>query len=68
MMTREEFHPWSQRLQFFKETEALIAAMRSSSPVRPVTGRTSNVTGRYPSSKMQYSFQFESQHVELWAI
>ncbi len=51
MMTPEEFHPWSQRLQFSKETEALIAAMRPSSPVRHVTGRTSNVTGRYRSSK-----------------
>jgi hypothetical protein len=68
MITPEEFHPWSQRLEFFKETEALIAAKRSSSPFRPVTGRTSNVTGRYPGSKLEYFIHFESQHVELWAI
>src|SRR5256885_1025413 len=27
-MTAEEFHAWSQRLQFTSETEALIAAIR----------------------------------------
>ncbi len=68
MMTPEEFRAWSQRLQFSKETEALIVAMRSSPPVRRVAGRANNVTGRYPSPKMQCSIQFESQHVELWAI
>src|SRR5713226_7672477 len=68
MMTPEEFRAWSQRLQFSKETEALIVAMRSLPPVRRVSGRANNVTGRYPSPKMQCSIQFESQHVELWAI
>jgi putative transposase len=29
---------------------------------------TNNITGRYPSSKMGVSIQFESEHVELWAI
>lgn len=67
-MTPEEFHNWSQRLQFPKETEALIAAIRTSPPVRRVTGRVNNVTGRYPSPKMGVSIQFESEHVELWAI
>lgn len=68
MMTPEEFRAWSQRLPLSKETEALIVAMRSSPPVRRVSGRANNVTGRYPSPKMQCSIQFESQHVELWAI
>jgi len=67
-MTSEEFYAWSQRLQFSKETEALIAAIRSSPPVRRVTGRANNVTGRYPSPKMHCSIQFESEHVEFWAI
>jgi len=62
-MTPEEFHAWSQRLQFSKETEALIAAIRSSPPVRRVTGRAKNVTGRYPSPKMHCSIQFESEYV-----
>src|SRR6266700_1391063 len=67
-MTSEEFHAWSQRLQFSKETEALITAIRSSPPVRRVKGRANNVTGRYPSPKMGRSIQFESEHVEFWAI
>lgn len=67
-MTAEEFHAWSQRLQFTSETEALIAAVRSSPPVRRVRGRANNITGRYPSPKMQCSIQFESEHVELRAI
>src|SRR5262249_5434414 len=37
-------------------------------PVRRVKGHADNVTGRYPSPKMQTTIQFESQHVELWAI
>src|SRR5437870_6476509 len=68
VMTPEQFHTWSQHLQLAKETEALIAAIRSSPPVRRVRGRANNVTGRYPSPKMGRSIQFESQHVELWAI
>jgi putative transposase len=67
-MTAEAFHAWSQRLQFTSETEALIAAIRSSPPVRRVRGHANNITGRYPSPKMQCSIQFESEQVELWAI
>ncbi len=67
-MTPEAFHIWSQHLQLAKETEALIAAIRSSPPVRRVAGRANNVTGRYPSPKMGVSIQFESERVELWAI
>ncbi len=65
MLTDEEFRPWCQRLQLTSETEALIATIRESPPVRKVRGRANNVTGRYPSPKMGVSIQFESQHVEL---
>lgn len=51
-----------------RETEALIASIRSSPPVRRVSGRANNVTGRYPSPKMGVSTQFESEHVAFWAI
>ena len=67
-MTPEEFHIWSQRLQLSETTEALIATIRSSPPVRRVSGRANNITGRYPSPKMGVSIQFESERVELWAI
>jgi len=67
-MTPEAFHTWSQRLHLSSETEVLIASIRSSRPVRRVSGRAGNVTGRYPSPKMGVSIQFESDHVEFWAI
>jgi putative transposase len=67
-MTPEAFHTWSQRLQLRSETEALIASIRSSPPVRRVSGRAGNITGRYPSPKMGVFIQFESDRVEFWAI
>src|SRR3989440_13036642 len=67
-MTPEEFHTWSQHLELTPETEALIASIRSSRPIRRVSGRANNVTGRYPSPKMGMSIQFESERVEFWAI
>jgi putative transposase len=66
MLTAEEFRAWCERLQISKETEAIITRIRSSPPVRKVRGRADNVSGKYPSPKMQRSIQFESQHVELW--
>ena len=68
MLTTEEFRAWCQRLHLRPETEALITTIRESPPVRKVRGRANNVTGHYPSPKMGCSIQFESQHVELWAI
>ncbi len=67
-MTPEAFHTWSQRLQLSSETEALIASIRSSQPIRRVSGRAGNITGHYPSPKMGVSIQFESERVEFWAI
>jgi len=67
-MTPEAFHTWSQRLRLSSETEALIASIRESPPIRPVSGRAGNITGRYPSPKMGVSIQFESDRVEFWAI
>lgn len=68
MLTAEAWQAWCQRLDLSQETRELITAIRSSPPVRKVYGRVGNVTGRYPSAKMGVSIQFESQHVELWAI
>jgi putative transposase len=68
MLTPEAFRVWCEHLHFAPETEALITTIRESPPVRKVRGRANNVTGRYPSPKMGCSIQFESQHVELWAI
>ncbi len=67
-MTPEEFHTWSLRLRLSPETEALIASIRESPPIRRLSGRAGNITGRYPSPKMGVSIQFESDRVEFWAI
>jgi putative transposase len=67
-MTPEAFHIWSQHLGLSPEIEALIASIRSSQPIRRVSGRAGNITGRYPSPKMGVSIQFESERVEFWAI
>src|SRR5947209_8745819 len=67
-LTDEEFVVWCQHNKIGPETEAAIQRIRSSRPSRKVHGGASNVSGRYPSVKMGFSIQFESQHVELWAI
>ncbi len=67
-MTPEAFHTWSQCLRLSPETAALVASIRSSPPIRRVTGRAGNITGRYPSPKMGMSILFESDRVEFWAI
>lgn len=68
MLTAEEWQAWCHRLHLPQEARKLIAEIRASPPARKVHGRVGNVTGRYPSPKMGVSIQFESQHVELWAI
>ncbi len=67
-LTDEEFRAWCQRNQLSLETAAYIQRIRESSPARKVRSGASNVSGRYPSVKMGFSIQFESQHVELWGI
>jgi putative transposase len=68
MLLDEAFRAWCQRNEIGPSTEAYLQRIRSSQPVRKVRGGASNVSGRYPSVKMGMSIQFESQHVELWAI
>lgn len=68
MLTDDTFHVWCLSNKITPETEAYIQRIRSSQPVRKVRNRASNVSGRYPSVKMGRSIQFESHHVELWAI
>jgi putative transposase len=67
-MTPEAFYTWCQHLGLTSETKTLVASIRSSPPVRRVKSRAGNITGRFPSPKMGVSIQFESAHVEFWAI
>jgi|GEM_PF-6005660 len=68
MLTDETFRQWCQHNHISPTSEAVITRIRSSPPARRVRGRASNVSGRYPSVKMDCTIQFESLHVELWAI
>lgn len=68
MLSEAAFSTWCQHLGLAPEVHQQIAAIRTSPPDRKVRGRVGNVTGRYPSPKMGHTIQFESQHVELWAI
>lgn len=68
MLTAEQFETWVRHLRLPKDTIEFMCRIRESEPVRRVKGRVGNVAGRYPSPKMQRTIQFESQHVELWAI
>lgn len=65
-LTDEEFRAWCQCNKIEPETITYMQRIRSSEPERQVRGGASNVSGRYPSQKMGFSIQFESQHVELW--
>ncbi len=67
-LTDEEFRAWCSRLKIEPQTEAYIQRIREASPERKVQSLASNLSGRYPSLKMGFSIQFESQHVELWGI
>jgi putative transposase len=67
-MTPTAFQQWCRALQLSSATTAFLAAKRASEPVRPVSSRATNVSGTYPSSKMGVTIQYESEHVELWAI
>src|SRR5712691_2936115 len=65
-LTDEELRAWCQRNKIEPETATYIQRIRTTEPERKVRGRRSNVSGWYPSQKMGFSIQFESQHVELW--
>ncbi len=67
-MTLSEFQQWCRSLALAPSTCDFLASIRASPPVRRVNSRATNVSGAYPSSKMNVTIQFESHQVELWAI
>lgn len=62
-MNEFEFEDWCRQQQLATNTIDLIALLRESPPSRRVQGRTKNVCGVYPSSKMGVTIQFESHTV-----
>ncbi|OUA85950.1 transposase [Bacillus thuringiensis serovar leesis] len=68
MLGVREFEEWSNLLNLKSEGIELIRRVRDSSPVRSVQSKKNNVSGRYSSTKMGMTIQFESHTVELAAI
>jgi putative transposase len=68
MLSNDLFEAWCKRLGYPERTILLIVRIRSSPPSRTVQSRRGNVSGRYPSLKMEVAIQFESHTVELPAI
>jgi putative transposase len=64
MLSENDFKRWYDILNLSTKTRQLIENIRSSEPSRLVSGRSSNVCGRYPSQKMGKTIQFESHRVE----
>jgi putative transposase len=65
LLNDAEFFLWCKRLSLTQEAQAAVAAARLRNPTRRVGGGRQNVSGRYPSRKMNLTIQFESHRVEL---
>src|SRR5262249_44880178 len=68
MLNENDLQSWCQSLKLSEQAQALIRQIRASDPSRHVRSRGGNVSGRYPSRKMNRTIQFESHRNELAAI
>ncbi len=62
------FFTWGKDLEINEETLLTIKQTRESEPTRRVRSASGNVSGKYPSRKMQRTIQFESHRNELAAV
>jgi putative transposase len=65
MLSKDELLHWCQKLGLSQEARNVIDQVRLSDPARRVQSGTRNVSGSYPSKKMNLTIQFESHRVEL---
>jgi putative transposase len=65
MLDNHEFIQWCQRVDVSKEAKQILEQVRSSDPCRRVQSGARNVSGTYPSKKMEFTIQFESHKGEL---
>lgn len=65
MLEKDELLHWSQRLNLSEDARNVVEIVRSSDPARRVQSGARNVSGSYPSKKMNVTIQFESHRVEL---
>jgi len=65
---QDQFLHWLRKLNLSERAENLIQQIRSSNPARLVQSGRGNVSGSYPSRKMEVTTQFESHKNELARI
>ncbi len=68
MLTFEEFRAIANHLNLTQQTINFVTIIRESPPSRRVNSRVGNVTGSYPSRKMNRMVPFESHKIELSEI
>jgi len=68
MLDKDELLHWCERLKLPPEARMIIEQVRTSDPARRVQSGSRNVSGTYPSKKMNVTIQFESPRVELAAV
>lgn len=68
MLNQEVLLAWCRDLNLSEHAQLVIHQIRSADPARRVRGGRGNVSGRYPSRKMEATIQFESHRVELAGI
>lgn len=68
MFENDELANWCEQNKVTELARKKIDQIRNSPPSRHVRSGRGNVSGRYPSKKMQATIQFESHRSELAAI
>lgn len=64
-LSKEGFEQWCRRLGLSDQARAVITPIRTLPPARHVQSSAGNVSGTYPSLKMECAIQFESHKDEL---
>lgn len=59
MLGNEQLLAWFQRVRLPECGRSIVRQIRSADPARRVGGGRPNVSGRYPSRKMEITVQFE---------
>jgi len=65
MLNQKEFDRWCAANNISKDTRTIIEQIRKSDPSRRVQSGKRSVSGRFPSSKMGVTIQYESHKNEL---
>ncbi len=64
-LSKEEFEQWCWQIGLSDRARAVITQIRTLPPARHVQSSAGNLSGTYPSLKMDCAIQFESHKDEL---